>query len=82
MGIRANGDRLWHSLMEMAEIGPGERGGNRRLALTDEDIKGRILFQKWAADAGCSIRKDTMGNIFARREGKSPKRILFCQEVT
>ena len=49
MEFRANGDRLWHTLMEMAKIGPGLSGGNRRLALTDEDIKGRELFQKWAA---------------------------------
>jgi len=72
MEIKANGERLWNTLMEMAKIGPGERGGNRRLALTDEDIEGRTLFQKWAAEAGCTIRQDTMGNIFARRDGKSP----------
>ena len=56
MGIRANGERLWHTLMEMAKIGPGERGGNCRLALTDEDIEGRTLFKKWAAEADCTIR--------------------------
>ncbi len=71
MEIKANGERLWNTLMEMAKIGPGKCGGNRRLALTDEDIEGRKLFQKWAADAGCTIRQDTMGNIFARRNGKS-----------
>ena len=71
MEIRADGDRLWHTLMEMAKIGPGKNGGIRRLALTDEDIDGRKLFQKWASDAGCTIRLDTMGNIFARRDGKS-----------
>ena len=70
MEIRANGERLWHTLMEMAKIGPGEHGGNRRLALSDEDIEGRKLFQKWAAESGCTIRRDTMGNIFARRDGK------------
>ncbi len=73
MVIRADGERLWHTLMEMAKIGPGDLGGNRRLALTDEDVKGRILFQKWAAEAGCTIRRDTMGNIFARRDGKNQK---------
>ena len=71
MEIKANGERLWNTLMEMAKIGPGECGGNRRLALTDEDIEGRKLFQKWAAGAGCTIRQDTLGNIFARRDGKS-----------
>ncbi|SHM08997.1 hypothetical protein SAMN05444398_12341, partial [Roseovarius pacificus] len=26
--LRVNGDRLWESLMEMAQIGPGVAGGN------------------------------------------------------
>jgi N-carbamoyl-L-amino-acid hydrolase len=72
MKLKANGERLWNSLMEMAKIGPGERGGNRRLALTDEDIEGRSLFREWVEEAGCTIRQDTMGNIFARRNGKNP----------
>jgi len=59
--------------MEMATIGPGERGGSRRLALTDADIEGRNLFRKWADEAGCTFRLDTMGNIFARRNGKNPE---------
>ena len=72
MEFRTNGDRLWLTLMEMAKIGPGLSGGNRRLALTDEDIKGRELFQQWAAESGCTIRQDSMGNIFAHRQGKNP----------
>ncbi|MBC8258013.1 MAG: Zn-dependent hydrolase [SAR324 cluster bacterium] len=72
MILKTNGERLWNSLMEMAKIGPGELGGNRRLALTDADIEGRELFRKWAADAGCTFRLDTMGNLFACRSGKSP----------
>ena len=59
--------------MGMAKIGPGKRGGNKRLALTDSDIEGRKLFMKWANDAGCILRLDSMGNIFARRNGKMPK---------
>ena len=42
--LRINGDRLWDSLMQMAEIGPGIAGGNNRQTLTDEDSKGRTLF--------------------------------------
>ena len=45
--IRINGERLWDSLMDMAEIGPGVAGGNNRQTLTDDDAKGRELFQKW-----------------------------------
>ncbi|MEE8435636.1 MAG: Zn-dependent hydrolase, partial [bacterium] len=41
---KTNGQRLWQSLEEMARIGPGVAGGNRRLALTDEDKAGRDLF--------------------------------------
>ena len=59
--------------MEMATIGPGERGGSRRLALTDFDIEGRNLFRKWADEAGCTFRMDTMGNLFARRNGENPE---------
>ncbi|AXI56060.1 Zn-dependent hydrolase [Sulfitobacter sp. JL08] len=70
--LKINGDRLWDSLMEMAKIGPGVAGGNNRQTLTDEDGEGRALFQKWCEDAGCSMGLDTMGNMFARREGADP----------
>ena len=66
MILKTNGERLWDSLMEMATIGPGERGGSCRIALTDFDIEGRNLFRKWADEAGCIFRMDTMGNLFAR----------------
>ena len=67
---RVNGERLWGSLMEMAQIGATEKGGVSRLALTDEDRRGRDLFVHWCEAAGCSIRVDAMGNIFARRAGR------------
>lgn len=67
---RVNGERLWASLMEMAQIGATEKGGVSRLALTDEDRRGRDLFVQWCEAAGCSIRVDAMGNIFARRAGR------------
>lgn len=70
--LKINGDRLWGSLMEMAEIGPGVAGGNNRQTLTDEDAEGRALFQKWCEDAGCTMGLDQMGNMFARREGTDP----------
>ncbi len=57
--------------MAMAQIGPGEKGGSRRLALTDDDKEGRDLFISWCKEAGCTITIDDMGNIFARRAGKN-----------
>ncbi len=70
--LRINGERLWDTLMEMAKIGPGVKGGNRRLTLTDVDKEGRDLFKSWCDGAGCAMAVDTMGNMFARREGTDP----------
>jgi N-carbamoyl-L-amino-acid hydrolase len=70
--LRIDGQRLWDSLMEMAKIGPGVAGGNNRQTLTDADAEGRALFQRWCEDAGCTMGLDTMGNMFARREGTDP----------
>jgi N-carbamoyl-L-amino-acid hydrolase len=70
--MKINADRLWDSLMEMAQIGPGVAGGNNRQTLTDEDGEGRHLFQRWCEAAGMSMGVDTMGNMFARREGTDP----------
>ncbi|HTS94628.1 MAG TPA: Zn-dependent hydrolase [Stellaceae bacterium] len=71
--LRINGERLWHSLMEMAKIGATEKGGVCRLALTDLDREGRELFMRWCEEAGCEVSVDRMGNIFARRPGRNPK---------
>lgn len=68
--LKIDGQRLWDSLMEMAKIGPGVAGGNNRQTLTDADAEGRALFQTWCEDAGMTMGLDTMGNMFARREGK------------
>ena len=70
--MQINGDRLWDSLMEMAKIGPGIAGGNNRQTLTDDDAKGRELFQKWCEDIGCTMGVDKMGNMFATYPGSDP----------
>ncbi len=69
--LAINGARLWDSLMEMAKIGATEKGGCKRLALTDLDRQARDLFVTWCREAGCSITIDKMGNIFARRPGRN-----------
>ena len=68
--LRISGERLWDSIHEMAEIGPGVRGGNNRQALTNEDGVGRRLFQRWCEDAGMTVAVDSMGNMFAHRKGE------------
>ncbi|KVT73965.1 Zn-dependent hydrolase [Burkholderia ubonensis] len=69
---RVNGERLWTSLERMAQIGATPKGGVCRLALTDLDRESRDLFVQWARDAGCTVRVDRMGNVFARRAGRNP----------
>ncbi|SDE81092.1 Zn-dependent hydrolase [Limimaricola pyoseonensis] len=69
---RIDGARLWDSLMQMARIGPGLRGGNNRQTLTDADREGRDLFKRWCEEAGMSVGVDSMGNMFARLEGAEP----------
>ena len=69
--IRINTERLWASLMEMAEIGATAAGGSCRLALTQEDREGRDLFKRWCEEAGCTVIVDQVGNMFATRPGSS-----------
>ncbi|MNL09955.1 Hydantoin utilization protein C [compost metagenome] len=69
--MRVDGARLWQSLMDLAQIGGTEKGGVCRLALTDLDRQGRDLFVRWVQEAGCDVRVDAIGNIFARRPGRN-----------
>ncbi|SEL22709.1 Zn-dependent hydrolase [Pacificibacter marinus] len=70
--MRIDGTRLWDTLMDMGQVGPGIAGGNNRQTLTDEDAAGRALFQSWCETAGLSMSVDTMGNMFATRAGEDP----------
>lgn len=68
--LRVDGVRLWASLERMAQIGATPKGGVCRLALTELDRESRDLFVEWARAAGCQVRIDQVGNIFARRPGR------------
>jgi N-carbamoyl-L-amino-acid hydrolase len=70
--LRINGTRLWNSLMELAQIGATDKGGVKRLALTDLDRQGRDLVVKWAKAEGLAVTVDAIGNVFMRREGANP----------
>ena len=69
--LRINGDRLWSSLMELAQIGATPKGGVCRLTLTDLDKQGRDLVLGWAREAGMSVTIDKIGNAFMRRPGRN-----------
>lgn len=67
---KINGERLWSSLMDMAEIGATPKGGVCRLTLTDLDKQGRELLIRWAEDIGYTHEFDAIGNLFLTRPGQ------------
>jgi len=67
--LTTDAERLWNSLMELARIGATPKGGVRRLALSDEDRRGRDCFRDWCRAAVMQVEIDAIGNIFARRAG-------------
>jgi len=69
--LRINGNRLWASLMELAQIGATPKGGVCRLTLTDLDKQGRDLVTRWAREAGMTVTIDKIGNGFMRRPGRN-----------
>jgi beta-ureidopropionase / N-carbamoyl-L-amino-acid hydrolase len=70
--LKVDGERLWASLMELAAIGATAKGGVCRLAASDLDGEARRLFIRWCEAAGCIVTVDAVGNIFARRPGRTP----------
>ena len=70
--LRIDGARLWRSLMDLAAIGATEKGGVKRLALSDLDRQGRDLVVRWGREAGLAVTVDQIGNVFMRREGRNP----------
>lgn len=68
--MRVDGARLWETIMETAKIGGTEKGGVKRLTLTDLDAQVRRWFIGKCEEAGCAVHYDDMGNIFARRPGR------------
>lgn len=69
--LRVDGDRLWQSLMDLAQIGATAKGGVCRLTLTDLDRQGRDLVVGWGKAAGLSVEIDQIGNVFMRRPGRN-----------
>ena len=73
-GLKIDADRLWQSLMDLAQIGATPLGGVRRITLTDLDRQGRDRVVGWFKAAGLDVRVDPIGNIFGRRAGRDPQR--------
>src|SRR5688572_7066525 len=72
--MKIDADRLWRSLMDLAQIGATPLGGVRRITLTDLDRQGRDRVVEWFKAAGLEVRVDMIGNIFGRRPGRDAQR--------
>src|SRR6266404_4069333 len=63
--------RLEQSIEDLGRIGQTPRGGLTRLALTDEDKRGRDWMVARMRETGLTITVDQMGNIFGQRAGEA-----------
>src|SRR5882672_6468145 len=68
--MKIDRQRLAQTIEELGRIGATERGGLTRLALSDEDKRGRDLMVRWMREAGLRVTVDQMGNIFGERPGE------------
>ena len=68
--MRINRQRLADSMAELGRVGETPNGGLTRLALSDEDRRGRDLLVEWMRAAGLAVTVDRMGNIFGLRAGR------------
>ncbi len=67
--MRINRNRLEESMEALGRVGATAKGGLNRVALTDDDRRGRDLLVEWMRQAGLTVTVDRMGNIFGHRAG-------------
>jgi len=67
--MRINRKRLEESMEALGRVGATAKGGLNRVALTDDDRRGRDLLVEWMRQAGLSVTVDQMGNIFGQCAG-------------
>ncbi len=62
--------RLWSSIHDTAKFGATRKGGIRRLTLSAEDKQVRDWFRAACEAAGCEVRVDALGSMYALRKGR------------
>ena len=68
--LQIDSARLWSDIHETAQFGATKKGGVRRLTLGAEDKQVRDWFRAACEKAGCEVRVDTLGSMFAIRRGR------------
>jgi N-carbamoyl-L-amino-acid hydrolase len=69
-GLRIDRHRLLARLDRLAQIGAIDGGGCCRLALTDDDRRGRDLVVGWMRELGLAVTVDAIGNVFGLHPGR------------
>jgi beta-ureidopropionase / N-carbamoyl-L-amino-acid hydrolase len=67
--LRIDGRRLMQQIEALGQVGAREDRSCCRLALTDEDRRGRDLVVSWMRELALEVRIDRVGNIVGMREG-------------
>ena len=68
--LRIDGQRLMGRIEALGRIGALPGGGVCRLALTDEDRRGRDLVVGWMRELGLEVTVDRLGNVMGVRPGR------------
>ena len=69
--LRINAERLQRRLAQLGAVGALPDGGCSRLALSDDDRRGRDLVVDWMRDANLNVRVDAIGNVIGERPGRA-----------
>ncbi|MCJ2060459.1 Zn-dependent hydrolase [Methylobacterium sp. J-048] len=72
--LRANGGRLWATILETAAFGGTPAGGINRLTLSPEDARVRDWFREACEAAGLTVSVDGLGTQYALRPGRDMSR--------
>src|SRR5215813_15499113 len=75
--MRIDRTRLADSMDRLGRVGETARGGLTRLALSDEDRRGRDLLVGWMREAGLRVSIDQMGNIMGVRAGSDGPPVMM-----
>jgi len=68
--LQIDSARLWGDIHETAKFGATPKGGVKRLTLGAEDKQVRDWFRTACEAAGCEVRVDALGTMFAIRPGR------------
>ncbi|MCP5265569.1 MAG: Zn-dependent hydrolase [Burkholderiaceae bacterium] len=69
--LRIDPQRLFARLDALAQVGAIDGGGCCRLALTDDDRRGRDLVVRWMRELDLAVSIDAIGNVFGLRAGRT-----------